>query len=192
VHRSDPATSLSRIRIPCTHTHVGILHTRAQPVNHTVLLESQGTDSRVAKRSWGRRDGVKSTPRDAHEKPLYLPLQLFPLLCARLPAFANPKRRETAPRNSKGTPPPQQRASGLRTLQLQQQSGGKQGGGAAPDERRLPGGGGVSSRNPYLHTTKPSGRVSCGGSVKRIGGGQARKYGKEGKPVGGRATTITV
>jgi hypothetical protein len=72
---------------------------------------------------------VKSTPRDALGKPLYPPLQLFPLLCARLPASANLKRRETAPRNSKGTPPPQQRASGLRTLQLQQQSGGEARGG---------------------------------------------------------------
>jgi hypothetical protein len=58
--------------------------------------------------------------------------------------------------------------------------------------RRSQGGGGVSSSSPYLHTTRPSGRVSCGGSAKRIVAGQARKYGKEGKPVGGRATTITV
>jgi hypothetical protein len=49
----------------------------------------------------------------------------------------------------------------------------------------------VSSRYPYLHTTRPSGRVNCGGSAKRIGGRQARKRGKEGKPVGGKATTIT-
>ena len=52
--------------------------------------------------------------------------------------------------------------------------------------------GGVSSGCPYLHTTRSSGRVSCGGSAERIVAGQARQYGKEGKPVGERATTITV
>ena len=34
--------------------------------------------------------------------------------------------------------------------------------------------------------------MSCGGSAERIVAGQARQYGKEGKPVGERATTITV
>jgi hypothetical protein len=63
---------------------------------------------------------------------------------------------------------------------------------AAPCSRRSQAWGGVSSRSLYLHTTRPSGRVSCGSSAKRISGGQARKYGKEAKPVGGRATTITV
>jgi hypothetical protein len=49
----------------------------------------------------------------------------------------------------------------------------------------------VSPRYPYLRTTRPSGRVNCGGSVKRIGGRQARKRGKEGKPVVRRVTTTT-
>ena len=52
--------------------------------------------------------------------------------------------------------------------------------------------GGVSSGCPYLHTARSSGRVSCGGSAESIVAGQARQYGKEGKPVGERATTITV
>jgi hypothetical protein len=69
--------------------------------------------------------------------------------------------------------------------------GGKQGGDAAPDEKRLQERGGASSRYPYLRTTRPSGRVNCGGSVKRIGGRQARKRGKEGKPVVRRVTTTT-
>ena len=69
--------------------------------------------------------------------------------------------------------------------------GGKQGRDTAPNERRLQAGGGVSSRCPYLRTTRPPGRVNCGGSVKRIGGGQARKRGKEGKPVAQRVTTTT-
>jgi hypothetical protein len=52
-------------------------------------------------------------------------------------------------------------------------------------------GGRVSSRCPYLRTTRPSGRVNCGVSAKRIGGRQARKRGKEGKPVAQRVTTTT-
>eukprot|EP01047_Picozoa_sp_COSAG01_P126318 COSAG01_NODE_55447_length_325_cov_0.570796_1_plen_85_part_01 len=39
-----------------------------------------------------------------------------------------------------------------------------------------------------LRTTRPSGRVNCGGSAKRIGRRQARKCGKEGKPVVQRVT----
>ena len=70
--------------------------------------------------------------------------------------------------------------------------GADEGGDAAPCSRRSQGGGGVASGCPYLHTTRPSSRVSCGGSAKRIVAGQACQYGKEGKPVGGRATTITV
>jgi hypothetical protein len=48
----------------------------------------------------------------------------------------------------------------------------------------------VPSSSPYLRATRPTGRVSCGDPATRIGGGQARRCGKEGKPVGGKATTI--
>jgi hypothetical protein len=40
-------------------------------------------------------------------------------------------------------------------------------------------------------TARPSGRVNCGALAKRIGGGQARKRGKEGKPVAQRVTATT-
>eukprot|EP01047_Picozoa_sp_COSAG01_P042951 COSAG01_NODE_3783_length_5698_cov_58.077692_4_plen_59_part_00 len=47
----------------------------------------------------------------------------------------------------------------------------------------------MPSSSPYLRATRPTGRVSCGDPVTRIGGGRARRCGKEGKPVGGKATT---
>jgi hypothetical protein len=49
----------------------------------------------------------------------------------------------------------------------------------------------VASSCPYLQATRPSGRISCGSSVKRIDGWREHRCSKEGKPVGGRATTIT-
>eukprot|EP01047_Picozoa_sp_COSAG01_P006620 COSAG01_NODE_242_length_20582_cov_314.397256_15_plen_387_part_00 len=61
---------------------------------------------------------------------------------------------------------------------------------AAPCSRRSQAWGGVSSSSPYLRATRPPGRVSCGDPATRIGRGQARRCGKEGKPVLGKATTI--
>ena len=43
----------------------------------------------------------------------------------------------------------------------------------------------MSSSSPYLRATRPSSHGGFGGSAKRIGGGRARKCGKEGKPVVG-------
>jgi hypothetical protein len=48
---------------PCIHTHVDTLHAHAHPANHKALLEGEGKGSRVAKGSWGGRDGVECTPR---------------------------------------------------------------------------------------------------------------------------------
>ena len=67
----------------------------------------------------------------------------------------------------------------------------RKGGDAAPCSRRSQAWGGVASSSPYLHATRPSGRISCGSSVKRIDGWREHRCSKEGKPVGGRATTIT-
>jgi hypothetical protein len=49
----------------------------------------------------------------------------------------------------------------------------------------------VPSSSPYLRATRPPGRVSCGSSAKRIDGWREHRCSKEGKSVGGRATTIT-
>eukprot|EP01049_Picozoa_sp_SAG25_P013710 SAG25_NODE_2201_length_1844_cov_270.328358_2_plen_308_part_00 len=177
--------------LPCTHTHVDTLYTRAQPVNHTVPLESQGTGSPAAKRS-GEGQMAWSARRDASlsrgSPPRFGRLRA---LGARLPAPAHLKRRATVVCNREGTPPPQRRATGRRTRWLRQQSGAEEGGGRCSMLEAFARRGGRIVRSPYPHTTRPSGRVSCGGPAKRVGGAQARKCGKEGKPVGGRATTIT-
>eukprot|EP01047_Picozoa_sp_COSAG01_P113660 COSAG01_NODE_42364_length_440_cov_16.721408_2_plen_39_part_01 len=39
----------------------------------------------------------------------------------------------------------------------------------------------MPSSSPYLRATRPPGRVSCANLATRIGGGQARRCGKEGK-----------
>jgi hypothetical protein len=88
------------------------------------------------------------------------------------------------PRNSEDTPAPQRQATGRRIRQLQATVMGLRKG-AAPCSRRSHGGGGVSSRNPCLHTTRPSGRVSCGGSAKRISEGRRANTAKRGNLLGG-------
>ena len=176
---------------PCTHTHVVTPPAHEHRVSHGVPLTGEAKGAQVAGRSWGGRDGVDSTPRHALQQPNFPCFRHLRALGARLSAPAHPDARAIGPPHTGGTPVPQWRGTDRRKRRLQQQSGGKQGRDAAPNERRLQAGGGVSSRCPYLRTTRPPGRVYCGGSAKRIGGGQARKRGKEGKPVAQRVATTT-
>jgi hypothetical protein len=135
---------------------------------------------------------VESTPRDVLEQPFYPPFfAAFPCfvhVCRLLPTRNAAKQCRATPKTHlfcSGETPAAEHVG------YSASQGGKQGGDAAPDERRLQEGGRISPRYPYLHATRPSGRVNCDGSAKRIGGRQARKHGKEGKPVVQRVTTTT-
>jgi hypothetical protein len=66
--------SLSHTPFPSTHTHVDTLHTHAHPVSQKEPLEGEVEGSREGEGSWGRRDGVESTPRDMLDKPFYTPV----------------------------------------------------------------------------------------------------------------------
>eukprot|EP01049_Picozoa_sp_SAG25_P008925 SAG25_NODE_842_length_5107_cov_5.922324_1_plen_205_part_00 len=66
--------SYSHTPSPSTHTHVDTLHAHAHPVSQQEPVEGEVERSREGEGSWGRRDGVESTPRDMLDKPFYPPL----------------------------------------------------------------------------------------------------------------------
>ena len=176
---------------PCTHTHVVTPPAHEHRVSHRVPLTGEAKGAQVAGGSWGGRDGVDSTPRHALQQPNFPCFRHLRALGARLSAPAHPDARAIGPLHTGGTPDSQWRATDRQTRWLQQQSGGEAREGRCSKREAFASRGGVSSRCPYLRTTRPSGRVSCGGSAKRIGGGQARKRGKKGKPVAQRVATTT-
>jgi hypothetical protein len=93
--------------------------------------------------------------------------------CARPSVPAHPTPRAIEPLHTVDRPVQQLRATGGRTSQLQQQLGAQQGWGGCSKPWPMEAGPGVSPSSPYLRTTRPSGRVSCGVSVQRIGGRQS-------------------
>eukprot|EP01047_Picozoa_sp_COSAG01_P079002 COSAG01_NODE_14814_length_1406_cov_30.213466_1_plen_197_part_00 len=188
--------SLSHTPSPSTHTHFApFTHTHIQSVSKyrskvQTRVTEKGREAGEGEVAWRAR---RETCLTSRSPPRFLTLSIFHWFVhvCRLLSTQNVAEQCRATAKTHLTPAPQRQATGRRIRQLQATVMGLRKG-AAPCSRRSHGGGGVSSRNPCLHTTRPSGRVSGGGSAKRIIGGQARKYGKEGKPVGGRATTITV
>ena len=184
--------SLSHTPSPSTHTHFALLHTHAHPVSQQVPLRGADKGSQEGEGSWGRRGGVESTPRDTLEEPSLTPVfDAFPCFvhtCRLLPT-QNVAQQCRATVKTHLLRSDKQLAAEYASCSHSQ--GLRKGGDAAPCSRRSQAWGGVASSSPYLHATRPSGRISCGSSVKRIDGWREHRCSKEGKPVGGRATTIT-
>eukprot|EP01049_Picozoa_sp_SAG25_P000293 SAG25_NODE_9_length_28981_cov_95.245274_3_plen_141_part_00 len=135
---------------------------------------------------------MESTPRDTLEEPFLTPVfDAFPCFvhtCRLLPT-------QNVAQQCRATVKAHLLRSGKQLAaeyaSCSHSQGLRKGGDAAPCSRHSQAWGGVASSSPYLHATRPSGRISCGSSVKRIDGWREHRCSKEGKPVGGRATTIT-
>jgi hypothetical protein len=135
---------------------------------------------------------VESTPRDTLEEPFLTPVfDAFPCFvhtCRLLPT-------QNVAQQCRATVKAHLLRSGKQLAaeyaSCSHSQGLRKGGDAAPCSRRSQAWGGVASSSPYLHATRPSGRISCGSPAKRIDGRREHRCSKEGKPVGGRATTIT-
>jgi hypothetical protein len=183
---------LSHTPSPSTHTHFALLHTHAHPVSQQVPPRGADKGSQEGEGSWGRRGGVESTPRDTLEEPFLTPVfDAFPCFvhtCRLLPT-------QNVAQQCRATVKAHLLRSGKQLAaeyaSCSHSQGLRKGGDAAPCSRHSQAWGGVASSSPYLHATRPSGRISCGSSVKRIDGWREHRCSKEGKPVGGRATTIT-
>jgi hypothetical protein len=135
---------------------------------------------------------VESTPRDTFEEPFLTPVfDAFPCFVhtCRLLSTQNVAQQCHATVRAHLLRSGKQLAAEYASCSHSQGLGKR--GDAAPCSRRSQAWGGVASSSPYLHATRPSGRISCGSSVKRIDGWREHRCSKEGKPVGGRATTIT-